>query len=155
MNSSSNREDFQECWIAPLIGTERFLMTCSVHSRPVIISSRLPNSPLFLIWEIILKLQIASSSARDSTSKLETRPWEISSRYFAQRSRIHVLRVFGLVKTHQTNSGIFCQIVGLSRPNIPLIANWIICDRDSWNSWIFGNLELMKTRLQYHKTVRR
>ena len=44
------------------------------HSRPVFISSRLPNSPLFLIWGIIPKLQIASSSARDSSSKLDTRP---------------------------------------------------------------------------------
>ena len=91
----------------------------------VFISSRLPNSLLFLIWEIIPKLQIASSSARDSTSKLETRPWEISSRYFAQRLRI--VRVFGLVKTHRTNSWIFCKlsqdILGWqSRPNIPLIA---------------------------------
>ena len=25
--------------------------------------------------------------------------------------------------------------------------NWIICDRDSWNSGICGNLELMRTRL--------
>ena len=38
----------------------------------VSITSRLPNSPLFLIWEIIPKLQIASSSAQDSTSKFET-----------------------------------------------------------------------------------
>ena len=45
--------------------------------RPVSISSRLPNSPLFLIWEIILKLQIESSSARDLTSKLETRARDI------------------------------------------------------------------------------
>ena len=37
--------------------------------RPVLISSRLPNRPLFLIWEIILKLQIAPSSARDLTSR--------------------------------------------------------------------------------------
>ena len=45
-----------------------------VHiSRSVFISSRLPNSPLFLIWEIILKSQIASLSAQDLTSKLETR----------------------------------------------------------------------------------
>ena len=32
---------------------------------------------------------------------------------------------------------------GLMRTQI----NWIICDRDSSNSGIFGNLELMKTGL--------
>ena len=76
--------------------------------RPVFISSILPKNPLFLIWEIIQKLQIASSSARDLTTKLEAQAREISSIHFAQRS--HIVRVFGLVKTHWTNSEKFSKL---------------------------------------------
>ena len=76
--------------------------------RPILISSRLQNSPIFLIWEIILKLQIASSS--DLTLKLELKnlAWDI------------LLSVLYLAK----------DILGwLSWPNIPLIATlgWWRC----------------------------
>ena len=134
----------------------RFLI--QQDSRPVLISSRLPNSPLFLIWEIILELQIASLSARDLTSKLETQAQEISSRYFAQRS--HIVRVFGWWRRNRQIAGYFAtsprylgMIILTEYPancNFRLMKtriNWIICDRDSSNSGIFCNLKLMKTGL--------
>ena len=81
------------------------------------------------LWfgEIILKLQITSSSAR-----------EISSRCFAQLSR--KVRVFVLVRTHRTKSGIFCKlaqyILGwLSRTKYPATCN---CNFGWWRRKLTG-----------------
>ena len=47
-------------------------------TRPVFFSLRLPNSPLFPIWKISPKLQIASSSAWNSKLELEKLAQDIS-----------------------------------------------------------------------------
>ena len=116
-------------------------------SRRVLIIPRLPNSPLFLIWEIILKLQIASSSARDSTSKLETRPWEISSAFghsASLRSGDEAPdKERDILQTIPRYLGMIIPTKFLANCNFGLMKtqiSWIVCNQDSSNSRIFGNL---------------
>ena len=98
------------------------------------------------------EVTITSSSTRDLTAKLEL---EIFCSAFAHSASLRAgddapdkqrdilltsPRYLGMII--QTKYPPICNF-GLMKMQI----NWIICNRDSSNSWIFGNLELMKTYL--------